>query len=113
MPSIKLSKIKGNPLDFQSIETSNFTAESTKMYMVNALSTTIVITLPVLAEGDTLVFHSLNTSTQNVQIDNTGVEVVGVGGTIAAGDNLELTAGQSVQLVAVSPTVLTLVGGVV
>ena len=100
-----------NPLDSWEVpETANFTGVKNESRQIDASSNTVDITLPTLVAGDSFVYHNLITSTFKVQILNTGVTIKGTEGDIAAGTNLELGAGNSVQMVAISPTVLSIVG---
>lgn len=95
---------------WESPETADFTGANNESRQIDASSNTVDITLPTLVAGDSFVYHNLITSTFKVQILNTGVTIKGTEGDIAAGTNLELGAGNSVQMVAISPTVLSIVG---
>ena len=91
-------------------KTANFTGAKNECRQIDASSNTVDIALPTLAAGDSFVYHNMITSTNKVQILNPTQTIKGSGGDIAAGTNLEIEAGQSVQLVAVSSTVLSIVG---
>ena len=91
-------------------ETVNFTGATNESRQIDASANTIDVTLPVLAIGDSFVYHNMITSTFKVQILNPTQAIKGTEGTIAAGTNLELEAGQSLQMVAVSTTILSVVG---
>ena len=91
-------------------KTANFTGATNESRQIDASANTVDVTLPVLVAGDSFVYHNLITSTFKVQILNPTETIKGTEGDIAAGTNLELEAGQSVQLVAKSATVLSVVG---
>ena len=91
-------------------ETADFTGANNESRQIDASANTVDITLPVLVAGDSFVYHNQITSTFKVQILNPIETIKGTEGDIAAGTNLELEAGNSVQLVAKSATVLSVVG---
>lgn len=91
-------------------KTANFTGVTSESRQIDASANTVDVTLPVLAIGDSFVYHNLITSTFKVQILNPIETIKGTEGTIAAATNLEIEAGQSVQLIAVSTTILSVVG---
>lgn len=88
----------------------DFNAVSGESYQIDASANTVDITIPVLAIGDSFIFHNLITSTFKVQILNPIETIKGITGDISATTNMEIEAGQSVQIVATSATVLTIVG---
>lgn len=94
-------------------EIANFTGVASESRQIDASANTIDVALPVLVIGDSFIYHNLITSTFKVQILNPTETIKGKGGDIAAGTNMELEAGQSVQLVAKSTTVLSIVGALV
>lgn len=94
-------------------EISDFTAAANESRQVDASVSTIDIALPVLNIGDSFVYHNLITSSFKVQILNPIETFKGKGGDINAGVNMEIEAGQSVQLVAKSATILSIVGALV
>ena len=89
---------------------ANFTAVKNECRQIDASSNTVDVTLPALAPGDSFIYHNMVTSTNKVQILNPTETIKGISGNIAAGTNLEIGAGQSVQMVAVSATILSIVG---
>ena len=91
-------------------ETADFTGANNESRQIDASANTVDIELPVLVAGYSFVYHNQITSTFKVQILNPIETIKGTEGDIAAGTNLELEAGQSIQLVAVSATVLSVVG---
>lgn len=91
-------------------ETADFTAEANKSRQIDASANTIDVTLPVLAIGDSFTYHNLITSTFKVQILNPTETIKGVNGDITAGTNMELAPGNSVQMVAKTTAVLSIVG---
>lgn len=89
---------------------ANFTAVSRDSRLIDASANTIDVALPVLTIGNSFIYHNLITSTFKVQILNPIETIKGNNGDIAAGTNMELSAGDSVQLVAVTATILAIVG---
>jgi hypothetical protein len=94
-------------------KTANFTGVSKESRQIDASANTIDIALPVLAIGDSFVYHNLITSTFKVQILNPIETIKGKDGDIATTVNMELEPGQSVQMAAKSTTVLSIVGALV
>ena len=94
-------------------ETADFTAAANESRQIDASANTIDVTLPVLVIGDSFIYHNLITSTFKVQILNPIETLKGIGGDIAATINMEIEPGQSVQLVATSTTILSIVGALV
>lgn len=103
----------GTPEATWAYKSDNFTCVSSESYQIDASSDTVDVTLPPLSVGDPFVFHNLITSTFKVQILNPTETIKGKGGDIAAGVNMELEPGQSVQLVAKSSTILSITGALV
>lgn len=91
-------------------ETADFTGANNESRQIDASANTVDVTLPVLVAGDSFIYHNLITSTFKVQILNPIETIKGTEGDIAAATNLELEAGQSVQMVAKSATILSVVG---
>ena len=89
---------------------SDFTAVAKESYQIDGSANTVDVTLPVIAIGDSFIFHNESASTFTVQILNPSYTINGTSGTIAAGTDLELSSADSVQLVAKSTTVLEIVG---
>jgi len=91
-------------------ETANFTGAANESRQIDALLNTIDVELPVLSIGDSFIYHNLITSTFKVQILNPIETIRGSNGDIAAGVNMELAPGDSVQMIAKSTTILSVVG---
>ena len=91
-------------------ETADFTAVAKESRQIDASANTIDVTLPVLVVGDSFIYHNVITSTFKVQILNPIETIKGTEGDISAGTNMELLPGQSVQMVAKTTTVLSIVG---
>jgi len=91
-------------------KSANFTAIARESYQIDGSSVTVDVTMPTLAIGDVFTFHNETISTNKVQILNPSYTIKGTGGVIAAGTDLELSSGDSVQLVAKSTTILEIVG---
>jgi hypothetical protein len=94
-------------------ETADFTAVASESRQIDASANTIDVTLPVLNIGDSFIYHNLITSTFKVQILNPIETIKGKGGDIATTINMEIEPGQSVQMVAKSATILSIVGALV
>jgi hypothetical protein len=91
-------------------ETSDFAGATNEARQVNASANTVDITLPTIVAGNVFTYHNMTVSTFKVQLLNVGATIKGPKGDIGAGVNMEIEPGQSVQLVAVSPTELSIVG---
>ena len=91
-------------------EVADFTGANNEARQIDASANTVDVTLPVLVAGDSFTYHNLITSTFKVQILNPIETIKGTEGTIAAATNLEIEPGQIVQMVAVSATILSVVG---
>lgn len=91
-------------------ETNNFTMSANASRQIDASANTIDVSIPVLNIGDPFVIHNMITSTFKVQLLNPIETIKGPKGDIAAGVNMEIEPGQSVQLVAKSSTELSIVG---
>lgn len=91
-------------------ETNHFNGAANESRQIDASAGGVRVTLPPLVAGDSFIYHNLITSTFKVQILNPIETIKGTEGTIAAATNLEIEPGQSVQLVAVSTTILSVVG---
>jgi len=94
-------------------KTADFIAVASESRQIDASANTIDVTLPVLVIGDSFIYHNLITSTFKVQILNPIETLKGIGGDIVAGINMELEPGQSVQMVAKSAIILSIVGALV
>ena len=91
-------------------EVADFTGANNEARQIDASANTVDVTLPVLVAGDSFTYHNLITSTFKVQILNPIETIKGTEGTIAAATNLEIEPGQTVQMIAVSATILSVVG---
>lgn len=91
-------------------ETADFAAIARKSYQIDGSASTVDITLPALVIGDSFVLHNLITSTNKVQILNPDYTIKGNGGDILAGTDIELEPGDSVQLIAKTTLILSIVG---
>jgi len=89
---------------------ANFTAIANESYQIDASANTVDVTLPALVAGQAFTFHNMSVSTFTVQILNPSYSIIGKSGTLSAGTNLELSASDSVQLVAKTSTVLEVAG---
>ena len=91
-------------------ETADFTGANNKSRQIDASANTVDVTLPVLVAGDSFVYHNLITSTFKVQMLNPIETIKAQIKDFAAGTNVEIAPGQSVQMVAKSATTLSIVG---
>lgn len=89
---------------------ANFTAISGESYNIDGSANTVDVTMPTLVIGDSFTFHNETASTFKVQILNPSTTINGPSGVIAAGTDIELAPGDSVQLVAISTSILEIVG---
>ena len=89
---------------------ANFTAIANESYQIDGSANTVDVTMPVLVEGQTFTFHNQSLSTFTVQILNPSYTIIGKSGNLSAGTNLELSATDSVQLVAKTSSILEIVG---
>lgn len=91
-------------------ETSDFTGATNESRQIDASSNTVDILIPALVAGDSFIYHNMITSTFKVQILNPTQTIKGQIGDFSAGTNIEIEPGQSVQMVAVSSTILSITG---
>lgn len=110
LPAVESDKIPEIILLTWSKKTSDFNTEAGGSYVIDASSNTVDATLPTIAIGDSFTFHNANASTFKVQILNPSYSIISNGGTIAAGTDMELQAGNSVQLVALTTSILQVAG---
>jgi len=89
---------------------SDFTAVSGESYQIDASSNTVNVTIPTLAANNDFTFHNETASTFKVQILNPLYTINGPNGSFLAGTDIELAAGDSVQMVAKSTSILEIVG---
>lgn len=110
LPAVDSAKIPEiAKLNWQ-IKNANFSAVNNEAYTIDASSNTVDITLPVIAEGNAFTVHNVISSSNTVQVLNPSYTINGPSGSISAGTDLELSAGDSVQLVAKNTTTLEIVG---
>jgi hypothetical protein len=91
-------------------KTADFTVVSGESYQIDGSANTVDATLPTLVIGDSFTFHAVIGSTFKIQILNPSYTINGPSGVIAAATDLELVAGDSVQLVAKTTSILEIVG---
>lgn len=110
LPSVESAKIPEIIALTWLNKTTDFAAVLGEAYQIDGSSNTVDVTLPALTVGATLTFHSMTGGTFKIQLLNPSYTINGPAGTISAGTDLELTAGNSLQLIAKSTTVLEIVG---
>ncbi len=91
-------------------ETNNFTGVASESRQIDASTNTVDVALPTLTAGDSFVYHNQITSTFKVQILNPTETIKGKFKDFSAGTNVEISPGQSVQMIAKSATELSIVG---
>lgn len=89
---------------------ADFTAISGESYNIDGSANTVDVTIPTLVIGDSFTFHNETASTFKIQILNPSSTINGPSGVIAAGTDIELAPSDSVQLVAISTSILEIVG---
>ena len=94
-------------------ETISFTGVAREPKQIDASTNVVDVLIPALSVGDAFTYHNLITSEFKVQILNPTQTIKGSGGDILAGVNMEMKAGQSVQMIAKSTTTLSIVGALV
>lgn len=92
------------------MKSSDFPAIARESYQIDGSGNAVDITMPALVIGDVFTFHNETTSTNKVQILNPLYTINGPNGVIPAATDIEMAAGDSVQLVAKSSTILEIVG---
>ena len=93
------------------LQNNNFTIVVGSKYLVDGSVNLVNCQMPAtLSVGDEIIIHNESISTFKVQLVNPNFTIKGPSGTIAAGTDMELAAGNSVQMVAKTTTVLSIVG---
>lgn len=110
LPAVDSSKIQEIIKLTWKTKAADFTAIANESYQIDGSANTVDVTMPTLAEGQTFTFHNQSLSTFAVNILNPSYTIIGKSGTLSAATNLELSASDSVQLVAKTSTVLEVVG---
>lgn len=88
---------------------ADFTALRNAKHVVTALVSAVEATQPTYSEGDYIVFSNSPESTELLRVLNPSNTIQGTSGTVSAGDDLTLSAGQSVHLVAINSNTLKVV----
>lgn len=86
--------------------TSSATLNTNSLNPIYATSAAVDLTQPTFTAGDFLVIGNSPESTETVRLLNPSNTIVGATGTISAGDNLVLEAGDTVNLYARTSTIL-------
>lgn len=110
LPAVDSSKIQEIIKLTWKTKASDFTAIANESYQIDGSANTVDVAMPVIAEGETFTFHNQSLSTFAVTILNPSYTIIGKSGTLSAGTDLELSASDSVQLVAKTSSVLEIVG---
>lgn len=79
---------------------ADFNLEVGVEYQVEALVSTVEITLPSISVGDKVIIHNASTSTQTVRVLNPSYTIQGSGGIIPPGLNLVISSGETANLLA-------------
>lgn len=88
---------------------ASFTAIKNAKHHVTALVSAVEATQPTYTEGDYIVFANSPESTELLRVLNPSNTIQGAAGTVSAGDDLTLDAGQTVHLVAINSNTLKVV----
>lgn len=101
-----------NAIDEQWVNKSAaFTVFAGKSYQIDASGGSVDAALQTsYVVGDVITVHNESISTNLVRLTNTALTIKDNNGTITSADNLVLSAGNSVQLVAKTTTILEVVG---
>lgn len=86
--------------------TASQTLAKNSLNSVEATGGAVDLALPTLAEGDFIVVHNSSASTQQVRVTNSSYTIRSKSLTISSGDNIVLTAGYPLRLIARSATIL-------
>jgi hypothetical protein len=106
-PSVTADWQAIDPNFFQPLKTVDFTLTVGLKYQVEAIGTPIDGTLPLtLLDGQTLTVHNSSASDSKVQLLNPNFTIRGPAGTILAGTDLEIGAGETAVLVAKGTLIL-------
>lgn len=91
-------------------KSSSFTITAGESYQIDASGGAINAAMPAsLVVGQVITVHNESISTSTVLITNPSFTIKGTGGTIAAGTDLELAAGDTAKLVAKTTLILEVV----
>ena len=103
----KASSIGGS---WEAVQTSSFTLESSKKYAIDASGGAVDAALPSsINAGDAFTVHNNSNSTNTARVTNASYTVRGSAATLSAGDNIVLDAGDTVNLVAITASILEVV----
>lgn len=91
--------------------TSSTTLQANQYASILATVGAVDLTQPTFAANDFLVVHNSPLSTQTVKLLNPSNTITGAAGAAGAGDDIILAAGETVYLLAASPTQLEVVNG--
>jgi hypothetical protein len=91
-------------------KSADFTAVVGESYQIDSSGGAVSVTLPTYAVGESSTFHSESISTNTVLLLNPAYTINGPSGSFSAGTDIELVAGNSVQMVAKSTSILEIVG---
>ena len=96
--------------NWEAVQSTNFTLESGKKYFIDGSSGTVDAALPgTIEQGDEFKIHNNSNSTNTVKVTNASFTIRGANGTASAGDNIILSAGQTLTLAAVTTSILEIV----
>ena len=88
-----------------------FDISSNKKYMIDASGGTIDAALKTSYKvGDTIIVHNIQSSSNLVRLTNTALTIIAPAGTVTTSDNIVLLAGNTIQMVAKTTTILQIVG---
>lgn len=91
-------------------KSSAFNILANKRYSIDASGGSVDAALPTtVTVGKVITVHNESVSTNTVRLTNTALTIKGPNGTVTTADNLELDAGDTAQLVAITSTILEVV----
>ena len=108
-PGVSADWIFSNGTRWSPLITASATLNANQLAHVEATSGAVDLTQPTFAANDFLIVHNSSASTETVRLLNQSNTIRGPVGTISAGDNLILKAGETVHLLARSATILEVV----
>jgi hypothetical protein len=89
--------------------TASATMVANSQNTIEATSAPADMSLPTFVTNDFIVLHNSNGSTQQVRLMNSAYTIIGRKGSVLAGTNLIIRAGDTLHLVAISSSILEVV----
>ena len=109
-PSVSGDWIATTSSAWNAPKTADFNIVASQDYLIDGSSGAVDASLPsVIATAEEFIVHNESISTNLVRVLNPNFTIKGAGGTLSSGDNLILEAGDTVNLVARSNSILEVV----